>query len=71
MSGLVVGVGQGGIDPELPVTYCADVVGAIKGWLPGMHVHAFSPMEIVSASAKAGVSVRVWLQELDVTVCGW
>jgi len=55
---------QGGIDPKLPVTYYADVVRAIKKRLPGMHVHAFSPMEIVSAAAKAGVSVREWLTEL-------
>ncbi|WP_030470782.1 bifunctional FO biosynthesis protein CofGH [Lentzea aerocolonigenes] len=55
---------QGGIDPKLPVTYYADVVRAIKKRLPQMHVHAFSPMEIVSAAAKAGVSVREWLTEL-------
>ncbi|MBB5955021.1 FO synthase [Saccharothrix tamanrassetensis] len=55
---------QGGIDPKLPVTYYADVVRAIKARVPGMHVHAFSPMEIVSAAAKAGVSVREWLTDL-------
>ncbi|HWE90948.1 MAG TPA: bifunctional FO biosynthesis protein CofGH [Pseudonocardiaceae bacterium] len=55
---------QGGIDPALPVTYYADIVRAIKVRVPGMHVHAFSPMEIVSAAAKAGVSVREWLTEL-------
>ncbi|MEU4740847.1 bifunctional FO biosynthesis protein CofGH [Actinosynnema sp. NPDC023658] len=55
---------QGGIDPKLPVTYYADVVRAIKTRVPGMHVHAFSPMEVVSAAAKAGVSVREWLTEL-------
>jgi FO synthase len=55
---------QGGIDPELPVSYYADIVRAIKARVPGMHVHAFSPMEIVSAAAKAGVSVREWLTEL-------
>jgi FO synthase len=55
---------QGGIDPALPVTYYADVVRAIKARVPGMHVHAFSPMEIVSAAAKAGVSVAEWLTEL-------
>ncbi|GAB2692428.1 bifunctional FO biosynthesis protein CofGH [Thalassiella azotivora] len=55
---------QGGIDPRLPVTYYADVVRAIKAASPGMHVHAFSPMEVVSAAAKAGVSVREWLTEL-------
>jgi FO synthase len=55
---------QGGIDPALPVTYYADVVRAIKQRVPGMHVHAFSPMEIVSAAARAGVSVREWLTDL-------
>ncbi|TCP49330.1 FO synthase subunit 1 /FO synthase subunit 2 [Tamaricihabitans halophyticus] len=55
---------QGGIDPKLPVTYYADIVRAIKARLPGMHVHAFSPMEVVSAAAKAGVSVAEWLTEL-------
>ncbi|GJF06945.1 FO synthase [Pseudonocardia sp. D17] len=55
---------QGGIDPQLPVTFYADLVRAVHAAVPGMHVHAFSPMEIVSAAAKAGVSVREWLTEL-------
>ncbi|MFG3421122.1 bifunctional FO biosynthesis protein CofGH [Micromonospora sp. NPDC049460] len=55
---------QGGIDPKLPVTVYADLVRAIKARVPGMHVHAFSPMEIVTAAAKAGVSVREWLTGL-------
>ncbi|MCX6466703.1 MAG: bifunctional FO biosynthesis protein CofGH [Pseudonocardiales bacterium] len=55
---------QGGIDPQLPVTFYADLVRAVKAAVPGMHVHAFSPMEIVSAAAKAGVSVEEWLTEL-------
>ncbi|WBB77379.1 bifunctional FO biosynthesis protein CofGH [Micromonospora sp. WMMD882] len=55
---------QGGIDPKLPVTVYADLVRAIKARVPGMHVHAFSPMEVVTAAAKAGVSVRDWLTRL-------
>jgi FO synthase len=55
---------QGGIDPKMPVTAYADLVRAIKHRVPGMHVHAFSPMEIVTGAAKAGVSVREWLTEL-------
>ncbi|MGC5052698.1 bifunctional FO biosynthesis protein CofGH [Micromonospora sp. DT48] len=55
---------QGGIDPQLPVTIYADLVRAIKARVPEMHVHAFSPMEIVTAAAKAGVSVREWLTGL-------
>ncbi|PZF85228.1 7,8-didemethyl-8-hydroxy-5-deazariboflavin synthase subunit CofH, partial [Micromonospora deserti] len=55
---------QGGIDPKLPVTIYADLVRAIKARVPGMHVHAFSPMEIVTAAAKAGVPVKEWLTRL-------
>ncbi|GAA5195157.1 bifunctional FO biosynthesis protein CofGH [Rugosimonospora acidiphila] len=55
---------QGGIDPKLPATAYADLVRAVKARVPGMHVHAFSPMEIVTGAAKAGVSVREWLAGL-------
>ncbi|MGD9985680.1 bifunctional FO biosynthesis protein CofGH [Pseudonocardia sp.] len=55
---------QGGIDPQLPVTFYADLVRSVHAAVPGMHVHAFSPMEIVSAAAKAGVSIREWITEL-------
>ncbi|GGN58566.1 FO synthase [Actinoplanes lobatus] len=55
---------QGGIDPKMPVTAYADLVRAVKQRVPGMHVHAYSPMEIVTASAKAGVSLREWLTDL-------
>jgi len=52
---------QGGIDPELPVTGYADLVRAVKSRVPSMHVHAFSPMEVVNGAAKSGESIRDWL----------
>ncbi len=55
---------QGGIDPRLPVSGYADLVRAVKERVPDMHVHAFSPMEIVSAAAKANVSIADWLTQL-------
>ncbi|WP_213931884.1 bifunctional FO biosynthesis protein CofGH [Rhodococcus sp. B50] len=55
---------QGGIDPELPVTGYADLVRAVKARVPSMHVHAFSPMEIVNGVARSGTSIREWLTEL-------
>jgi FO synthase len=61
---------QGGIDPKMPVTAYADLVRAIKERVPGMHVHAYSPMEIVTAAAKAGVSVREWLTDLKAAGLG-
>ncbi|MFC7276838.1 bifunctional FO biosynthesis protein CofGH [Paractinoplanes rhizophilus] len=55
---------QGGIDPKMPVTAYADLVRAVKQRVPGMHVHAYSPMEIVTGASKAGVPVKEWLAEL-------
>ncbi|WP_285690348.1 bifunctional FO biosynthesis protein CofGH [Actinoplanes sp. NBRC 103695] len=55
---------QGGIDPKMPITAYADLVRAVKQRVPGMHVHAYSPMEIVTGAAKAGVPVREWLTQL-------
>jgi FO synthase len=55
---------QGGIDPKMPVTAYADLVRAVKQRVPGMHVHAYSPMEIVTGASKAGVPIREWLIEL-------
>ncbi|GFG57800.1 FO synthase [Mycolicibacterium murale] len=55
---------QGGIDPELPVTGYADLVRAVKARVPGMHVHAFSPMEIANGVTRAGTSIREWLTAL-------
>ncbi|MGU3431808.1 bifunctional FO biosynthesis protein CofGH [Actinomycetes bacterium M1A6_2h] len=56
---------QGGIDPELPVTGYADLVRAVKARVPSMHVHAFSPMEIVNGASRGGQSVHDWLVELQ------
>ncbi|MGY1948148.1 bifunctional FO biosynthesis protein CofGH [Nocardia asiatica] len=55
---------QGGIDPDLPVTGYADLVRAVKRRVPSMHVHAFSPMEIVNGASRGGQSIRDWLVAL-------
>lgn len=55
---------QGGIDPELPVTGYADLVRAIKKRVPQMHVHAFSPMEVVNGASRGGQSIHDWLAAL-------
>jgi FO synthase len=55
---------QGGIHPDLPGSFYLDLLDAVKARVPAIHVHAFSPMEIVSAAAKAGVSIEDWLTEL-------
>ncbi|HET7735196.1 MAG TPA: bifunctional FO biosynthesis protein CofGH [Nocardioidaceae bacterium] len=52
---------QGGIDPELPGTAYFDLARAVKDRVPGMHVHAFSPMEIMNGASRANLSFREWL----------
>ncbi len=52
---------QGGIDPELPGTAYFDLAAAVKKRVPAMHVHAFSPMEIVNGSSRTGLSFEDFL----------
>ncbi len=52
---------QGGIHPDLPGTAYFDIARAVKERVPGMHVHAFSPMEVVNGASRTGLSVREWL----------
>ncbi|MEV0278474.1 bifunctional FO biosynthesis protein CofGH [Streptomyces sp. NPDC050610] len=52
---------QGGIHPDLPGTAYFDIARAVKERVPGMHVHAFSPMEIVNGASRTGMSIREWL----------
>ncbi|WP_267244072.1 bifunctional FO biosynthesis protein CofGH [Streptomyces sp. PR69] len=52
---------QGGIHPDLPGTAYFDIARAVKKRVPGMHVHAFSPMEVVNGATRTGMSIRDWL----------
>ncbi|MFJ7276614.1 bifunctional FO biosynthesis protein CofGH [Kitasatospora sp. NPDC098663] len=53
---------QGGIHPDLPGTAYFDIARAVKERVPGIHVHAFSPMEVVNGATRTGLSIRDWLQ---------
>ena len=52
---------QGGIDPELPASAYFDIAAAVKQRVPEMHVHAFSPMEVVNGTARTGLSIEDFL----------
>lgn len=52
---------QGGIHPDLPGTAYFDIVRAVKAAVPDMHVHAFSPMEVVNGATRTGMSIEDWL----------
>ncbi len=52
---------QGGIHPDLPGTAYFDIAAEVKRRCPDLHVHAFSPMEVVNGAARTGLPVREWL----------
>jgi FO synthase len=53
---------QGGIHPDLPGTAYFDIAAEVKKRCPSMHVHAFSPMEVMNGTARTGLSIRDWMQ---------
>ena len=52
---------QGGIHPDLPGTAYFDIAAEVKRRCPDMHVHAFSPMEVMNGVARTGLPLREWL----------
>jgi len=55
---------QGGLPRDLPPFYYRDILRAVKSAVPGMHIHAFSPMEIVYGVELTGMPLRDYLAML-------
>ncbi|MSV34098.1 MAG: 7,8-didemethyl-8-hydroxy-5-deazariboflavin synthase subunit CofH [Bryobacterales bacterium] len=55
---------QGGLPKDLDGYYYVKLIRAIKARLPNLHVHAFSPMEIVYGVEKTRLPLREYLQML-------
>jgi FO synthase len=55
---------QGGIHPAFTGDYYAGVVEAIKDAAPGLHVHAFSALEVWQGAATLGLSLEDYLVRL-------
>jgi 7,8-didemethyl-8-hydroxy-5-deazariboflavin synthase CofH subunit len=55
---------QGGLPRGLPPLYYRDILRAVKSAVPGMHIHAFSPMEIVYGIELTGMTLRDYLTML-------
>jgi FO synthase len=53
---------QGGLPRDLDGFFYRDLLRAIKRAIPGMHVHAFSPMEIDYGVLKTGMPLRDYLR---------
>jgi len=54
---------QGGLHPSLPGDFYFRVLDAIKARVPEIHIHAFSPMEVLNGSTRLGISFREFLEE--------
>ena len=55
---------QAGLPPNMDGYLYVDICKAIKKELPDMHIHAFSPEEILYASLKSNTSVHDYLKML-------
>jgi len=55
---------QGGLPHQLPPFHYRDILRAVKNAVPAMHIHAFSPMEIVYGVELTGMSLPDYLHML-------
>jgi len=55
---------QGGLPHGLPPYHYRDILRAVKQAVPGMHIHAFSPMEIVYGVELTGMPLEDYLHML-------
>jgi FO synthase len=55
---------QGGLPRGLAPYYYRDILRAVKTAVPGMHIHAFSPMEIIYGVELTGMPLRDYLTML-------
>jgi len=54
---------QGGIHPDLPGEHYFEVLDAVTAAAPQIHIHAYSPMEVVNGATRLGISIREFLVE--------
>ena len=55
---------QGGIHPSYDGSTYLSICRAIKEVCPGMHVHAFSPLEIWQGASTLGIPIKSFLSQL-------
>ena len=55
---------QGGINPDMPAFKYRDLLDVIKGGFPQIHMHAFSPMEIMYGARRTRMAYPEYIQML-------
>ncbi len=61
---------QGGIHPSYTGAKYLDICRAVKSAAPGIHIHAFSPLEVHQGAATLGIPVEDFLGSLRATGLG-
>ncbi|HKB24399.1 MAG TPA: 5-amino-6-(D-ribitylamino)uracil--L-tyrosine 4-hydroxyphenyl transferase CofH [Methylomirabilota bacterium] len=55
---------QAGLPPKLDGRYYIELARALKAALPSLHLHAFSPEEVLYGSVRSGMPIKDYLREL-------
>jgi len=61
---------QAGLPPKMDGNLYIDLTRAVKKALPDLHIHAFSPEEVLYGATRAAVSIPQYLKELKVAGLG-
>ena len=61
---------QGGIHPDYTGDTYVEILNAVKEAVPGMHVHAFSPLEVWQGAATLGIPLQEFLTRLKAAGLG-
>ena len=61
---------QGGIHPDYTGRTYLDICAAVGDAAPGMHLHAFSPLEVWQGARTLGIGVPAFLRELKAAGLG-
>jgi FO synthase subunit 2 len=61
---------QAGLPPKLDGRFYIDLTRALKAALPDLHLHAFSPEEVLYGSVRSGLPIKEYLSELKAAGLG-
>jgi len=61
---------QAGLPPDMDGRLYIDLTRIVKTAVPQVHIHAFSPEEVLYGSTRSGVSIRDYLSELKAAGLG-
>jgi 7,8-didemethyl-8-hydroxy-5-deazariboflavin synthase CofH subunit len=61
---------QAGLPPEMDGRFYIDLTRLVKTAVPQVHIHAFSPEEVLYGATRSGVSIRDYLSELKAAGLG-